>query len=340
MTGEIFSWNARSSGTRSNESRHWEQEGIEKIGTQSGQGFFGISVTFTVFLKKSLSSNSHEHKCHFLAYSKQITAIKTVEKVLQQVYTEEVITELLTLGLTDEEAKVYLAVLEINGGPVSNIARKAGVNRVSCYHTLENLLSKKLLSQYNRNGVRCFAPEPPEKILELAEERVNLAKALLPELKSLSTALGFRPKIRFYEGRDGVERVFTESLSSKGEILGYTNLQNVTEFFPEFFERYTHEKFRKKIKTRYLSPTTVESVQVMERFLPKKYDTNLLEILLVNRDQFLFENEVLVFNNSVGIVSLNKDELLGLIVESPTFARTMKAVFDLAWLGATAFVAK
>ncbi len=250
------------------------------------------------------------------------------------------LTELLKLGLSDEEAKVYLAVLEINGGPVSNIARKAGVNRVSCYHTLENLLEKRLLSQYNRNGVRCFAPEPPEQVLQIAEEKVNIAKSLLPQLKSLASALGFRPKIRFYEGQDGVEKVFTESLSAKGEILGYTNLQSVTSFFPEFFTNYTHEKFKRKIKTRYLSPTTVESVHVMDRFLPKKYDAHLLEILLVNRDQFLFENEVLVFNNSVGIVSLNKDELLGLIVESPAFARTMKAVFDLAWLGATAFVAK
>ncbi|NOS67576.1 MAG: hypothetical protein HOO67_04405 [Candidatus Peribacteraceae bacterium] len=250
------------------------------------------------------------------------------------------ITELLKLGLTDEEARVYLAVLEINGGPVSNIARKAGVNRVSCYHTVENLLAKQLLSQYNRNGVKCFAPEPPEQFLELAEEKVNIAKGLLPSLKSLASSIGFRPKIRFYEGKDGVERVFTESLAAKGEILGYTNLKSVTEFFPEFFERYTHEKLKRKIKTRYLSPTTVESVHVMDRFLPKKYDQNLLEILLVNRDQFLFENEVLVFNNSVGIVSLNQDELLGLIVESPAFARTMKAVFDLAWLGATAFVAK
>lgn len=250
------------------------------------------------------------------------------------------IAELLKLGLTDEEAKVYLSVLEINGGPVSNIARKAGVNRVSCYHTVENLLRKRLLSEYNRNGVRCFAPEPPEQILRIAEEKVNVAKGLLPQLRSLVTQKGFRPKIRFYEGRDGVERVFTESLTAKGEILGYTNLQSVTTFFPEFFQRYTHEKFKRKIKTRYLSPTTVESVHVMRQFLPKTYDRNLLEILLVNRDQFLFENEVLVFNNSVGIVSLNRDELLGLIVESPTFARTMKAIFDLAWLGATAFVAK
>lgn len=250
------------------------------------------------------------------------------------------LTELMKIGLTDEEARVYLACLEIGGGPVSVIARKAGTHRVSCYHTVENLLEKRLLSQYNRNGVKCFAPEPPEKLMALAEERMNLVKGVLPELKSLVSAVGFKPKIRFYEGRDGVERVFTESLSAKKEILGYTNLQLVTCFFPEFFRSYTHAKLRKGIKTRYLSPTTVESVHAMDPFLPKDYDRNLVEILLVNKGQFLFENDVLIFGNSVGIVSLKEDELLGLIVESATFARTMKAVFDLAWLGATAFVAK
>lgn len=250
------------------------------------------------------------------------------------------ITELSRLGLSEEEARVYLACLEINGGPVSVIARKAGIHRVSCYHTLEKLLRKQLLSQYNKNNVRCFAPEPPERLLELTQEQVNLAKGLIPELRSLTSQLAFKPKIRFYEGRDGVERVFSESLGAKGEILGYTNLKSVTEFFPEFFKRYTHERLRKGIKTRYLSPTTVESVKVMLPFLPKSYDPNLIEILLVNKDQFPFENEVLIFGNTVGIVSLNRDELLGLLVESPTFARTMKAVFDLAWLGATAFVAK
>ncbi len=250
------------------------------------------------------------------------------------------LAELQKVGLTTEEARIYLACLEINGGPVSVIARKAGTHRVSCYHTLENLLEKRLLSQYNKNGVKCFAPEPPEQLMKMAEEQVNITKGLLPELKSLISAVGFKPKIRFYEGRDGVEKVFHESLTAKREILGYTNLKSVTEFFPEFFRNYTHAKLKKGIKTRYLSPTTVETVHVLEPFLPPTYDQNLIEILLVNRDQFLFENEVLIFGNSVGIVSLNRDELLGLIVESATFARTMKAVFDLAWLGATAFVAR
>ncbi|MEK7563552.1 MAG: helix-turn-helix domain-containing protein [Patescibacteria group bacterium] len=253
------------------------------------------------------------------------------------------ISELLKLGLTDEEARIYVACLEINGGPVSVIARKANVHRVSAYHTLENLLSKKLLSEYNRNGVKCFAPEAPEKLEQLALERVHLAKMLLPQLKSLTSAKGFRPRIRFYEGMDGVERVFTESLAAKGaqaEILGYTNLKQIAERIPGFFTQYTHRRMKSGIKVRYLSPNTVESVHAIDPFLPEKYDANLIEILLVNKDQFPFDNEILLFGNQVGIVSLNPDEFLGIIVESATLARTMKAIFDLAWLGATAFVAK
>ena len=250
------------------------------------------------------------------------------------------IVELQRLGLTPEEARIYLACLEINGGPVSLIAKKAGVNRVSCYHTLENLRKKRLLSTYTKNNVKHFAPEPPERLEELALEKVNLVKGLLPDLRSLGKATGFRPRIRSYEGRDGVERVFEESLHAKKEILGYTNLKTVTEFFPQFFKNYTHERLRKGIKARYLSPNTVETVHVIDPFLPKNYDPNLIEILLVNKDQFPFANEILIFGNIVGIVSLNPDELLGLLVESATFAQTMKAVFDLAWLGATAFVAK
>jgi HTH-type transcriptional regulator, sugar sensing transcriptional regulator len=250
------------------------------------------------------------------------------------------ISDLLKLGLTQEEAKVYLACLEINGGPVSVISRKAEVNRVSCYHTIDNLLKKRLLSQYNRNGVKCYSPEPPEKLEELAKEQMNIAHTLLPQLHSLTASVGFKPRIRFYEGRDGVERVFSESLSAEGEILGYTNLRQVVDFIPEFFKDYTEKRLKKGIKTRYLSPNTVESVHAMDPFLPKEYDQNLVEILLVNKDQFPFENEILIFGNEVGVVSLNPDELLGLIVESATFAKTMKAVFDLAWLGATAFVAK
>ncbi|MDH5596551.1 MAG: hypothetical protein OEY44_00480 [Candidatus Peregrinibacteria bacterium] len=79
---------------------------------------------------------------------------------------------------------------------------------------------------------------------------------------------------------------------------------------------------------------------MIDAYYPKKYDPNLLEILMVNPKEFNFQNEIAIYGNRVAIISLNPDELIGLIVESKTFADSMKSFFDLAWLGATAFVAK
>jgi len=56
------------------------------------------------------------------------------------------------------------------------------------------------------------------------------------------------------------------------------------------------------------------------------------QILFVNDQEFVFENDVLIYGNKVAIISLEKSESYGFIVESPTFSQTQKAVFDLSWL--------
>lgn len=247
--------------------------------------------------------------------------------------------ELQNFGLSQEESKIYVACLEIWWWPVSVIAKRAWLNRVSCYHTLDKLLDKKLLSIYNKDWIKCYAPEDPSKLEQLALEKVNLAKMLIPQILSISNVHAFKPKIRFYEWRQWIERVFNESLESEWEILWYSNLKIVCEFFPDFFKDYCHKKIEKKIRSRYLSTNVIWDVNLMKNFLPKKYDPNLIEILLVNNKQFLFENEIMIFWNKVWIISFKKWELMSLIVESWTFANSMKAIYDLAWLWATAFVA-
>lgn len=39
------------------------------------------------------------------------------------------------------------------------------------------------------------------------------------------------------------------------------------------------------------------------------------------------------YNDRVAVLSLNPDELLAMIVESPVYARTQRAILQLAWKG-------
>lgn len=251
------------------------------------------------------------------------------------------ITELSNLGLTQEESKVYLGTLELGGSYASNIARKSGVNRATCYHTLNNLIQKGLISSYTKGKVLWFNAEPPEKFIKIQKEKLQQAKDLLPQLLSLTSTFAFKPKIKFFEGIENIKSIFEDLLTTKEkEILGYTNIKTLANLFPEFFRNFCKQKIKKGIKTRYLSPATGQGVDIVDQFYPKNYDPNLVEVLLVNREEFFFENDISIYENKVAVLSLNPKEPIAVLIESETFAKSMKSIFDLAWLGATAFVAR
>ncbi len=248
--------------------------------------------------------------------------------------------ELTNLGLTAEEAKVYLSVVELGGSFVSAIARRAKVNRSTCYHTLDNLIKKGLISSYKKGKVLHFTAESPDRFMQMAEERMKRTKDLIPQLDSLTSSLAFKPKIRFYEGIEGVKSIFEDILKTKDEVLGYTNIKDLTNLLPDYFRSYCHKKVKNNIRTRYIAPALDDGVDIIDDYYPKKYEPNLLEILMVNPTEFNFRNEIAIYGDKVAIIYLNPDETLGVIMESTTFAQSMKSFFDLAWLGATAFVAK
>jgi len=248
--------------------------------------------------------------------------------------------ELTSLGLSVEEAKVYLAALELGGSYVSAIARRAKANRSTCYHTLDNLVRKGLISSTQKGKVLYFTAEDPKRLIQITEEKMQRAKDVIPELLAMANTMASKPKIRFYEGIEGIKSIFEDIVTTGDQVLGYTNLKAIGELMPEYFKQYCHKKVTIGIKTRYIAPATEEGVDMVDVFFPKKYDPNLLEILMVNPKEFNFQNEIAIYGKKVAIISLNPDELIGLIVESKTFADSMKSFFDLAWLGATAFVAR
>jgi len=251
------------------------------------------------------------------------------------------ISDLEQLGLTEEESRVYLAVLELGGSYVSAIAKKARAHRVNCYHTLDKLVRKGLISSFTQNKIKHYAVESPKILVNQLEERYQQAKKLLPELLSITNTLAYKPKIQYYEGLQGIKNIFESTIESNEEILGYTNLAELPKVIPEGYLRdYAKRKVAKKVKTRMLSPRSKEALEYIQKYYPGDYDMNSTEILFINPEEYPFEYEINIYGNFVSIVSLNPNEPIGMIMESPLYAKSQRSLFKLAWLGATSFVAK
>ncbi len=250
------------------------------------------------------------------------------------------IRELETLGLSREEAKVYLAVLELKTAYVSLIARKSKVKRENCYYILDRLHKRGFVSYYMHKNLKYYSAQSPKKFIHYFEDKLYQARQLIPDLMLIHQTSENRPKIHFFNGIEGVKTVFEEALDSSSELLGYTDLKALQQLFPAYLEYYFDKIIENRIKTRLLSPSSAEALKFRDNYYKTEEAKNLIEILFINPAEFKFQNQILIYENKVATISLNEEELIGVLTESLVIADTQRTIYNLSWLGATSFVAR
>lgn len=259
-----------------------------------------------------------------------------VEEFRQQIYMIK--EDLVHLGMTGQEASVYLAILELGGATVSTIAQKAKVNRVTTYNTLGNLVKKGYITTSIRKNVQFYSAESPSILVSKLEEKYHIAEKVLPELIALQNAAGFAPRIRYYEEKESITSIFDDMAHAHGEVLGYTNFSPLAELFPQLLAKfaYTIEKNEKKV--RFLAPFDTDNERLIKQNFQVVVRQGFMEVFTVDAKQFPFQNGVFFYDDKMAIISYDKQELLGVIIQSAVNTKTQKAMFDLAWLGATSFI--
>ncbi|MFA5991105.1 MAG: helix-turn-helix domain-containing protein [Candidatus Doudnabacteria bacterium] len=237
---------------------------------------------------------------------------------------------LLILNFTEKEANVYLACLELGKGTVSQIARHANINRTHGYNILDTLANRGLVIISGKEPKQEYAAESPEKIKEMIRNEIKKneaylkeADAIIPKLKSIHNVKG-RPQIRFYEGEKGIEEVYEDTLTSKGEILAYAMVEDVHNTLPDYFPKYYFRRAQKNIPIRAIFPNTPAAKELTKDNKIQKRQT-----ALVPADKYSFSPEINIYDNKVMIASWK--EKLGIIIESGEVADAMKKIFELAW---------
>src|SRR5581483_2129774 len=86
--------------------------------------------------------------------------------------------QLIEFGLSQKEAKVYLALLELEVGSVSEVAKSANINRSSTYVVLSSLKKKGLISTSEDKKIQMFVATPPEMLLLEAQEKAKQAESI------------------------------------------------------------------------------------------------------------------------------------------------------------------
>jgi sugar-specific transcriptional regulator TrmB len=235
---------------------------------------------------------------------------------------------LVQIGLQETEAKFYLAALELGQASVREIASKAGISRTNAYDVLARLFEQGLVTQVSAaaNKSMLVAAEPPDQLTELLDGRRRKLDTLLPELRSLHNRSSGKPRVRFYQGLEGIKLVLNDTLTVRDKkLLGILSMRDLFEVPGR---SWMDDLVRRRIDAGVFLRVVRSPVKDIPNVWPQS-TADLREVRFASPD-FVFTMTSYLYDNKVAIIS-SRRENFAMTIESEEFATMQRNLFEVLW---------
>jgi len=247
----------------------------------------------------------------------------------------ELAHELQKIGLSDKEARVYLANLGLGQSSVQNIARKAGVNRATTYVVLESLIKQGLCSTFSQKKKTYYVANDPELLTTLfkiqkkeIDEKEKYFASLLPQFKMIDSQSADKPTVKFFEGKQGLLNCMDEFVLSfnRGADSGdHAYLMYNRDLVDNLFTDQEKAQFR-HFRVKHELP--VKSIYSMEKGFMK--DTADGVRIKISGKDFPMSAEIGIHNEAVRFLIFGKKPS-AIMIKNADVAKTLSSLFRLAW---------
>jgi len=239
------------------------------------------------------------------------------------------IFNLLKIGLTEGEAKVYLALSETGSSTVGPIINKSGVAYSNIYDILNRLIKKGIVSFIIKNKTKHFQAASPSNLIQyldkkqeqIIKDKETLTK-ILPDLEKLQE-IKSKQEAEVFIGKKGLRTAYEKlfkNASKKDEIL----------FFYIHNDKYAEESnlfynsivdLMKGIKNRGICNSDYK----MSWFAKKS------EHLTMKFSNLPLPGNIDIINDKILLVSWDKT-VFSVLIHSESLANNLRNYFNEMWL--------
>ncbi|XLQ20569.1 MAG: TrmB family transcriptional regulator [Candidatus Moraniibacteriota bacterium] len=240
----------------------------------------------------------------------------------------EKVKALEDLGLSEKEAKVYLALLELGQASAYRVAQKSGVKKPTTYVLLDELRKKELVIKMPGDATQMFIAKSPEEFFASARYRVNNAIESLPEILSVMKKQN-KVRTMYFEGINGLKQALWHEMKSNagGELIGfYAKAENMSKELYDLTWKWAEDTKKYDISLRGFVPT--HDTVTDYRKADKKYNR---EMRPLPYEDYSSETSLDVMNDFVRIIDLTADNPQAIIIENERMAKMVRQIFEMMW---------
>jgi len=254
---------------------------------------------------------------------------------------ERLAERLIDLGLTEEEAKIYIFLSAMGPTSTRMIARRFNLNRMKIYRNLKAMEERSILHKVMGRPVK-FVVVPLKNIIahekdELKKKLIDLEgseETLIKEWDNLirgNHPISEEPRFRIFQGRQQVFNLISEMYNKANESIQLvTTISDLARLSLWGLDDQLKMISKQGKKIMILTQIDNENLKMVEQYLDF---TKLRHITLQAPIRFLIidEKEALTTVSMDDSMSMTTQADTGLWTDAHNYILTMKIFFDAIW---------
>ncbi len=230
-------------------------------------------------------------------------------------------------GLSEAEARVYLALIETGSTLAGPIIKKTFLHRGTTYQILQRLKEKGLVSSVIKGKKQYFQAADPERLMDILKEKQEKLQGILPNLTEKLKSNKEKQDITVYSGIKGIRSVMDnmlEELNVKGEYYDFGVSGLFREVMREYWDIWQKKKKEYKIK----------SYVIFNRDLKKK-DPKLLKDYYgqakFHPEEYSSLTDTIIYKDKVILLIWTAKPPVAIVIQNKDNANSYKNQFKLMW---------
>jgi predicted transcriptional regulator len=256
---------------------------------------------------------------------------------------KELIEFLELLGLTDDEIKVYIFLLQQGASTILQASKGVHINRTALYRLCERLTEKGYLkkipelhtTKYEASSVEFLKTKIQSRREHLRELEINYGKVKDISKRIISLA-STRIKVIHYSGKEEVRQLLWNTLEAKPDILslGYRTLAEAVG--SDFNKRWWYEIVRLNIPNKIIvNPGTLKMKDAQEepgtRSLYEKQNPAIWQPRVISRKTLIISQETFIYNDIYSLIQWDENKVFGVEIYNKVVADQEREIFKVLW---------
>ena len=254
---------------------------------------------------------------------------------------QNLIRQIESIGLSEKSAMIYICLIELGGAYPSQISDLTKINRSTVYKLLIDLSVKGLVSDIRKGKKLYYQAEKIDRLKKFVEMRYRISKealsnieSVIPVLQDLSINRPNKPKVRYYENREGIMSIYDDMVEeNQYEMVAFSNASSFKNYLKkDELDDFIVRKNINNITTRGIVPDSEENRKFHEIFSGKVNSEIIPKIKFIKPELFPYDAELTVYGKSkLAITKLQDDKLIGIVIDDSLIHNMIRSIFDMLW---------